>query len=347
VAATATPALTSMQLSIDCITFTTAGWPGGLTALTRLGFTNHDGGVRMSPQMRELRNLRELSIVADRVSGQDNLPLSMTRLTWAEASLVMHLPRQLTAVRSLRHFEVGCPNFDAEALNVLTQLTSMRHLALNNTVLPTAMADITWLRSLRILDSSRCRSADLPAALPALQQLTALALGYVRLWQPGLIAALEQLPRLQRLVVCYVPDDAASSSGRMDWPGPADLPAPAFLGRLTWLGLDADLLVRNPHLLAAAAQLQHLWLMGRCGCSPRHKHAWQQLLEAAAQLPRLQRISLRPSRGSRAYAYRPLEPHQREDLEALQRQRPGLVVDESKFQPVTNNDDLWMPFFSS
>lgn len=46
VAATATPSLTSMQLSIECITLTMGGWPGGLTSLTRLGFTNHDGGVR-------------------------------------------------------------------------------------------------------------------------------------------------------------------------------------------------------------------------------------------------------------------------------------------------------------
>ena len=248
-------------------------------------------------------------------------------------------------MRNLQHFEVGCPNFDADALNVLTQLSSMRHLALNNTVLPTAMADITWLRSLRILDSSRCRSAALPAALPALQQLTALALGHVWLWQPGLIAALNQLPRLQRLVICCVTDDATGSS-RSDWPGPIELPELTFLSRLTWLGLDSDLLVCNPHLLASAGQLQHLWLMGRCGCSPRHKWQWQQLLQVAGQLPHLRRISLRPSRGSRAYAYRPLEPHQREDLEALQRQRPGLVVDESKFQPVTNNDDLWMPFFT-
>lgn len=45
VAATATPSLTSMQLAIECITLTTGGWPGGLTALTRLGFANHEGGV--------------------------------------------------------------------------------------------------------------------------------------------------------------------------------------------------------------------------------------------------------------------------------------------------------------
>ncbi len=252
---------------------------------------------------------------------------------------------QLTAVRRLQHLELGCPNFDAEALNVLTELRSMQHLALNNTVLPTAMRDITWLRSLRILDSSRFRSADLPAALPALQQLTAIALGYVRLWQQGLVAALDQLPCLQRLVVCFVPDTTASSS-RMEWPGLPDLPPPAFLCQLEWLGLDADLVMRNPHLLAAATQLRQLWLMGHCGCSPRHKAQWQQLLEVAGELPRLQRISLRPSRGSRAYWYHPLEQHQREELEALQRRR-GLAVDEwMKLRAVTNNDELWGPFFS-
>lgn len=60
--------------------------------------------VRMSAQMRELTALRELSIVADRVSGQDHLPLNVTRLTWAEASLVMYLPRQ---VRLSEHC-LGC-----------------------------------------------------------------------------------------------------------------------------------------------------------------------------------------------------------------------------------------------
>jgi len=49
----------------------------------------------MSAQLRELRALRELSMVADRVSGQDHLPLTDTRLTWAEASLVAFLPRQV------------------------------------------------------------------------------------------------------------------------------------------------------------------------------------------------------------------------------------------------------------
>lgn len=58
----------------------------------------------MSAQMRELTALRELSIVADRVSGQDHLPLNVTRLTWAEASLVMYLPRQ---VRLAEHC-LGC-----------------------------------------------------------------------------------------------------------------------------------------------------------------------------------------------------------------------------------------------
>lgn len=229
--------------------------------------------------------------------------------------------------------------YDAVALNAMTQLTSMRHLALNNTALPTALSQLTWLHSLRVLDGPRDRCAALPAALPALQQLTALVLGFVRLWQPGLVAALDQLPHLQRLVVCYVPPDEHGLA-------PQDLPPPAFMARLAWVGLDADLLVRNPHLLAAAAQLQHLWLMGRCGCSPRHRQQWQQLVEAVGQLPQLRRISLRPSRGSRAYAYRPLEQHQRDDLAALQCRRRGLVCDESKFQPVTSNDDLWLPFFS-
>lgn len=236
---------------------------------------------------------------------------------------------------------------EGHCFDALTGVTSLAHLRLDEAaVLPDSLHQLTWLRSLHISALERMEGGlmvGLEQALPALQRLTALALMGVPPWRPGLMGALGGLPRLQRLAVCHEWEGYGGRSGRGTLP-PADLAAPACLSRLTTLGMDGDLLLRNPHLLEAAAQLQHLWLMGRGMRRAGYGRPWRRFKAWAQQHTPLRSLSLSPSYNSLGYVPSDIAAYQWRDLLALQRQRPGLVLHD--WDSDASEDVLWQPFFA-
>ncbi|PRW57145.1 ras suppressor 1 isoform X1 [Chlorella sorokiniana] len=348
VSATASSRLRSLELFADCTVLTTAGWPPGLTALTSLSLGNSSGRLSLSPELRSLRGVLDLELYAmEGIEEEHNLPPGVTRLSWDELA-GFELPYQLSSLRHLRFLEVSCWKMQPGDFGALAELTSLRHLMLTNACLPDSLYRLTWLRSLH-MDAFERQQGLLPGlegTLPALQQLTALALGDVPLWRPGLVAALGALPHLHRLSLAsaWRGYSGRLHGGKRTLP-PADMPAPAFLGRLTWLGLDADLLVRNPHLLAAATQLQHLWLLGDGLQRGAYSQPWRRLMKLVRQHPRLRSVSLRPSHDSCGYVEPVVTCSQRRDLEALQRTHPHLTFNDYPATPMSL-DDLWLPFFA-
>lgn len=234
-----------------------------------------------------------------------------------------------------------------EDFAVLPALTSLRHLRLTDALVPGSLHSLTWLRSLHMeaLERQEGLLPGLEAALPALQQLTALALGSVPLWRPGLLDALNALPRLQRLAVACAWDGYDDEEGSSSTLPPDDLPVLPFLRRLSWLGIDGDLLMRNPHLLSAASRLQHLWLLGDSMRRSGYGRSWRHLMKQARQHPQLRSISLRPSCNWQGYVEPNLAWYQWHALQALSRACPHITFHDYPFKGMTI-DELWLPFFA-
>ena len=275
------------------------------------------------------------------------MPLHPRRLV--PRPLRLHPTLQLSMLRGLCDLEVSCWKMEPDSFGALAALSSLQHLMLTNACLPDTLPQLTWLRSLHMEAFERVSSGILPgleAVLPSLQQLTALALGSVPLWRPGLLAALDALPLLQRLSVACAWEGYGNGPQRGPSTLPqADLPAPAFLGRLTWLGIDGDLLTRNPHLLEAASQLQHLRLLGNGMRLGGYERPFRHLMKLVRQHPQLRSLSLLPSHNWSGYVEPDVTWFQWRDLLALQRARPDLAFHDSPPGSLSL-DEIWGPFFA-
>ena len=87
ISATASTRLHSLELFADCAVLTTAGWSAGLTSLTLLSLGNPNGRLLLSPELRSLRGVQDLSVYAlEGVDGEHSMPLGTTKLSWDEVS---------------------------------------------------------------------------------------------------------------------------------------------------------------------------------------------------------------------------------------------------------------------
>ena len=238
---------------------------------------------------------------------------------------------------------------ESDSFGALTGVTSLQHLALDHALLPDSLHQLAWLRSLHIEAMEREGGVmpGLEEALPALRHLTALALCFVPLWRPGLMAALDARPRLRRLVVCSMWDGYSSDCGHRNRLPPANLPVLPLLGQLEAFGSDGDLLLRNPQLLEAAPQLQHLWLMGHAMRRHCYERAWRRFIRWAQHQQQLRSISLRPSYDGFPAVPFDITGDQWDDLLALLQHRPEVVLHNcpSELRDMTM-DEMWMPLFA-
>lgn len=263
-------------------------------------------------------------------------------------------PLQLTGLTQLQRLQLNWVSDDDAA--VLPALTSLRHLQLVSCpgVLPDCVSQLIWLRSLHLgsqdweLDFEENEESDLHAATFALWQLqglTALALtGLDYASYDCLIAsALNSLMKLRRVCVC------TPERGGLEL-APAGLSAShAWLRRVSWLGLDWQVLLANPQLLEAAAALHTLWIMGSCAGGGQHRRAWRTLWRWAGQAPALRRLQLQPSVADFFWSSNLPNPDEsvRHGLAALARQRPQLTCSIAAYDD--SDDDpkhMWEAFFN-
>lgn len=255
----------------------------------------------------------------------------------------------------MRTLEISGRNmlsFPPGSFEALRDMTSVRHLVLKVPLVPRCLRQLTWLRSLHIEaaqpEEAGVLSARLQRALPALQHLTALALCCVPLWRPSLMAALDALPRVRRLVACAAWDVYSSDGSRRSTLPPENLPALPFLSRLETLGSNGDLLLRNPQLLEAATQLQHLWVMGGGRQRDGYELAWQRFIQWAQQQQQLRSISLGPAYDWSGPVPFDIAGDQWRGLIALSQHLPDVVLHgcPPDLTNRTSIDDMWMPLFA-
>ena len=245
-------------------------------------------------------------------------------------------------------------------MSLLSRLTALTHLSLEDDACPPSGASLAALTALRHLqlgsdDSdgyTECHGVDgdvpfeevpfeaqqLDAALPALQQLTCLALN-IGNGIPEIPAAVARLPQLQRLFLFgFV------------YPVPA---LPVGFSSLERLGAPWEMLAVSVPALAAMPQLQQLWVGGVPGkryssalrlpaAAPTAweafwEAAWEAFWEWAAQHGPLRQLTLpEPSltaRFNRCPA--PVCARLADALQRLSQSRPSLsVVRFREYRPV-------------
>lgn len=188
----------------------------------------------------------------------------------------------------------------------LSALTSLRRLEIDwGEALPSTLPAMTWLECLR-LEAHDEMSADNEepwqqteaAALEQLARLSTLALN--TRWQPNL-AAIAQLPQLQRLCIGD------------------PMPNGPWLAQLRWLGLDWEPLEGTVRHLRAAPRL-------KCVCSLSDPFltdaaAWQQAWDFFATHPPLRCFYINSTPFGQSHSACVLDA-----VQELQRRRPALLV---------------------
>lgn len=194
-------------------------------------------------------------------------------------------------------------------LRLLSQLTTLTHLSLEDDRCPpggASLAALTALRHLQLGSHAQIEmhgvwgggeedeevefvAQQLDAALPALQQLTCLVLN-VGAGIPAIPAAVPHLPQLQRLFLFGFVDPVSA--------------LPVGFSSLQRLGASWEMLAASVPALAAMPQLRQLWVCsvpGRRGSSHLRiagvaptawEAAWEAFWQWAAQHAPLQQLTL-------------------------------------------------------
>lgn len=214
--------------------------------------------------------------------------------------------------------------FSRASMAPLSRLTALTELALAQMAVPpppASLAALTALRSLHLEMTADLAAAELDAALPALQQLTCLAVSSIR----GVPAACSQLPQLQRLFLYGFtePDELGGDEQAL----------PPGLTSVRCLGARWDVVARSVPALAAMPQLRELYV-----CSEPDAYvpfegasgaAWHAFWRWARQHAPLQRLGLHTD-------WRPTAELAGE-VRQLRRSRPALVVE-------VEDGCFWAPF---
>jgi len=167
-------------------------------------------------------------------------------------AVLLSRPLQLSELRALATLRISFSAYTPDDMALLSALTSLRLLRLDNRHVPACLSELTWLERLEVCGShEELADGKLYSMLPSFQGLACLSVAH---WEYERIPpCLAGLSGLQRLCFDGDPADNADNS----------LPQCAWLASIRWLGLpwEALQLALPAGVLSHAARLEYLCVL--------------------------------------------------------------------------------------